>query len=139
MAERILSEETINTFREYLVLEEKNTATVEKYLRDVRAFHLFACQQAVTKERMMAYKKYLIEKGYANLTIVHSILGAPKPPSYTFFKNEFEGEFVLPSFFVLLLLTPIFPLFYVLFLRLLLIFLCSCAKIILIRNWAYIF
>ena len=65
MAERILSEETINTFREYLVLEEKSTATVEKYLRDVRAFHLFAYQQAVTKEWMMAYKKYLIEKGYA--------------------------------------------------------------------------
>ena len=62
MAEGILSEETINTFREYLVLEEKSTATVEKYLRDVRAFHLFACQQAVTKERMMAYKKYLIER-----------------------------------------------------------------------------
>ena len=69
MAERILSEETINTFREYLVLEEKSTATVEKYLRDVRAFHLFACQQAVTKERMMAYKKYLIEKGYAASSI----------------------------------------------------------------------
>ena len=69
MAERILSEETINTFREYLVLEEKSTATVEKYLRDVRAFHLSACQQAVTKERMMAYKKYLIEKGYAASSI----------------------------------------------------------------------
>ena len=69
MAERILSEETINTFREYLVLEEKSTATVEKYLRDVSAFHLFACQQAVTKERMMAYKKYLIEKGYAASSI----------------------------------------------------------------------
>lgn len=69
MAERIISEETINAFREYLVLEEKSTATVEKYLRDVRAFHLFACQQAVTKERMMAYKKYLIEKGYAASSI----------------------------------------------------------------------
>lgn len=69
MAERILSEETINTFREYLVLEEKSTATVEKYLRDVRAFHLFACQRAMTKERMMAYKKYLIEKGYAASSI----------------------------------------------------------------------
>ena len=30
---------------------------------------LFACQQAVTKERMMAYKKYLIEKGYAASSI----------------------------------------------------------------------
>ena len=61
MAERILSEETINAFCEYLVLEEKSTATVEKYLRDVRAFRLFTGQQAVTKERMMAYKKYLME------------------------------------------------------------------------------
>ena len=69
MAERIISEETINAFREYLVLEEKSTATVEKYLRDVRAFHLFAYQQAVTKERMMAYKKFLIEKGYAASSI----------------------------------------------------------------------
>ena len=69
MAERIISEETINAFREYLVLEEKSTATVEKYLRDVRAFHLFAYQQAVTKERMMAYTKFLIEKGYAASSI----------------------------------------------------------------------
>ena len=58
MAERIISEETINAFREYLVLEEKSTATVEKYLRDVRAFRLFTGQQAVTKERMMAYKNF---------------------------------------------------------------------------------
>lgn len=63
MAERILSEETINTFREYLVLEEKSTATVEKYLRDVRAFYLFSDRQAVTKERMMAYKKICWKKG----------------------------------------------------------------------------
>ena len=69
MAERILSEETVFDFHEYLVLEEKSTATVEKYLRDVRAFHLFAYQQAVTKERMMAYKKFLIEKGYAASSI----------------------------------------------------------------------
>ena len=60
-------------------------------------------------------------------------------PSYTFFKNEFEGEFVLPSFFVLLLLTPIFPLFYVLFLRLLLTFLRSRAMLILFRFWICIY
>ena len=48
---------------------KKSTATVEKYLRDVRAFHLFAYQQDVTKERMMAYKKYLIEKEYAASSI----------------------------------------------------------------------
>lgn len=53
MAERILSEETVFDFHEYLVLEEKSTATVEKYLRDVRAFHLFLDGQPVTKEQMI--------------------------------------------------------------------------------------
>lgn len=88
MAERILSEETINTFREYLVLEEKSTATVEKYLRDVRAFHLFACQQAVTKERMMAYKKYLIEKGYA----ASSINSSRKEKGHPFWSDLYYQE-----------------------------------------------
>ena len=52
MAERIISEETINAFREYLVLEEKSTATVEKYLRDVRAFH-FQEREAVGPEQYL--------------------------------------------------------------------------------------
>ena len=38
MKERILIEENILAFYEYLILEEKSTATIEKYLRDVRAF-----------------------------------------------------------------------------------------------------
>ena len=38
---------------------------MEKYLRDARAFHVYAGQQKVTKELMMAYKNSLIEKGYA--------------------------------------------------------------------------
>lgn len=65
MTERILNEENIIAFREYLVLEEKNTATVEKYIRDARAFLRFIGQSAVTKEMMMAYKKSLVEKNYA--------------------------------------------------------------------------
>ena len=46
-------------------MEEKSGATVEKYLRDVRAFSVFAENQAVTKEVVMAYKQHLLEKGYA--------------------------------------------------------------------------
>lgn len=65
MTERILNEENIIAFREYLVLEEKSTATVEKYIRDARAFLRFIGQSAVTKEMMMAYKKSLVEKNYA--------------------------------------------------------------------------
>ena len=65
MSERRLSENCISAFREYLILEEKSGATVEKYLRDVRAFSAFAGEQKVTKEAVMAYKHLLLEKGYA--------------------------------------------------------------------------
>ena len=38
MSERKLTEQKIEAFHQYLIREEKSTATVEKYLRDVRAF-----------------------------------------------------------------------------------------------------
>ena len=75
MSKRLLSDENIYAFREYLILQEKSPATVEKYLRDVRAFSLFAGQQAVTKEQMMAYKKSLVEKGYA-VSSINSMLAS---------------------------------------------------------------
>ena len=48
-----------------MIREEKSAATVEKYLRDVRAFFVFAEQTALTKELVMAYKEQLIVKDYA--------------------------------------------------------------------------
>lgn len=65
MKERMLTKNELDAFEESLVLEEKSRATVEKYLRDVRAFSVFAENQAVTKEVVMAYKQHLMEKGYA--------------------------------------------------------------------------
>lgn len=65
MEERLLTEKKILAFREMLILEEKSKATVEKYVRDVRAFSAFLNGSAVTKETMMAYKQQLLEKGYA--------------------------------------------------------------------------
>lgn len=62
---RILSEAGIYAFHEYLIQEEKSTATVEKYLRDARVFLIFAGQETVTKELVMAYKQSLIDKEYA--------------------------------------------------------------------------
>ena len=38
MSERKLTEQKIEAFHQYLIREEKSTATVEKSLRDVRAF-----------------------------------------------------------------------------------------------------
>lgn len=65
MKKRVITQKTIQLFAEYLIREEKSTATVEKYLRDVRAFFVFVKNKIVTKELALAYKKYLQEKQYA--------------------------------------------------------------------------
>lgn len=65
MKNRILEGKDIEEFRKHLIWEEKSTATMEKYLRDARAFFDFAGQAAVTKDLVMGYKQALIEKNYA--------------------------------------------------------------------------
>lgn len=65
MEKRILTKSNIDAFYEYLLKEEKSAATMEKYLRDVRAFFVFTDHSEVTKELVMDYKRNLIEKGYA--------------------------------------------------------------------------
>ena len=49
MRGRFLTQEIISDFKEYLILEERSRATVEKYIRDVRAFSAFARGAEVTK------------------------------------------------------------------------------------------
>lgn len=81
MADRILTRSEIGGFHAYLIREEKSAATVEKYLRDAAAFLAFVGQSAVTKEAVMAYKKALLERGYAVRSInsmlasLNSLLG----------------------------------------------------------------
>ncbi len=65
MEERKITENQIQSFYQYLIQEEKSTATVEKYLRDARAFAQYVGNEIVTKEVVMAYKKYLQIKEYA--------------------------------------------------------------------------
>lgn len=42
MSVRLLTEKIIAEFKEYLILEERSEATVEKYIRDVKAFAVYA-------------------------------------------------------------------------------------------------
>lgn len=65
MGERIITEEIIQSFHQYLVREEKSTATIEKYLRDVRTFSTYIGSKIVTKELVMDYKQNLQVKEYA--------------------------------------------------------------------------
>jgi len=60
-----LSTKQIKEFGNYLCREEKSTATQEKYLRDVQAFCVYADGKEITKELVIAWKKQLVENGYA--------------------------------------------------------------------------
>lgn len=65
MAGRILSYQHLIAFRENLILEEKSSATIEKYLRDATGFMKFAAGREITKEISLAYKQELQKKKYA--------------------------------------------------------------------------
>ncbi len=60
-----LTSERIREFAKFLCREEKSGGTQEKYLRDVRAFCVYAAGGEITKELMVAWKKHLVEQGYA--------------------------------------------------------------------------
>lgn len=61
MKGRLLTAAEIAEFTEHLVLEERSAATVEKYVRDVRAFAAYTPDGEITKETVIAYKKHLQE------------------------------------------------------------------------------
>ena len=61
---RILTDAHLEQFKQHLITNEKSPHTVEKYIRDARAFAAFAGERAVTKELAVAYKQALTEKRY---------------------------------------------------------------------------
>ena len=65
MKGRILTENQIAAFAVYLKSEEKSENTVEKYIRDVRAFAACIDETEITKETIIAYKNKLISDNYA--------------------------------------------------------------------------
>lgn len=75
MKERMITEERMNLFREYLMQEEKSEATVEKYMRDMRVFGEFAEGEVITKEVVKRFKEHLISTGYA-VSSVNSMLAS---------------------------------------------------------------
>ena len=73
--ENYISESTVQSFYQYLIREEKSTATVEKYLRDARAFLAYIGKKAITKEVVLSYKKHLQDKSYA-IRSINSMLAS---------------------------------------------------------------
>lgn len=61
MNERKITENIILNFENHLSEQEKSPTTIEKYIRDVRAFSAFAGRKTITKETVILYKKHLQE------------------------------------------------------------------------------
>ena len=62
MKGRFLTAAEIAKFKNHLTLEERSAATIEKYIRDVSAFAVYAQEAAITKETVIGYKKHLLER-----------------------------------------------------------------------------
>ena len=74
MKERVLSADILDDFKKYLILQEKSSATVQKYIHDVSAFVNFVNGESITKETVIAYKNHLKEN-YA-VRSVNSVLAS---------------------------------------------------------------
>lgn len=70
-----ITNELVEDFTACLLREERSAGTVEKYLRDVRAFAAWLDGRPVTKEAAAEWKQYLLTEHYAPVTI-NSMLSA---------------------------------------------------------------
>ena len=74
MEKKILDLKIIEEFKKHLILEERSTSTIEKYIRDVKSFADFVNGDEITKETVINYKKYL-QENYA-VRSVNSMLAS---------------------------------------------------------------
>lgn len=69
MKEHFFTDTEIAEFEKYLKSEEREAATIEKYLRELRAFHTWLGDRAVKKETVMEWKDFLQKEGFASVTV----------------------------------------------------------------------
>ena len=69
MEHRLITKQALCAFARRLYREERNESTIEKYLRDVRAFAAWLEGGEVSCEAAAAWKDALVEQGYAPATV----------------------------------------------------------------------
>ncbi len=57
--------ENLNEFKSMLLNEEKSTISIEKYLRDVKAFFTWAGEAELSKELMLQWRKAMCDQNYS--------------------------------------------------------------------------
>ena len=74
MKKRIITNQSKNLFKNYLIENEKATATIEKYMRDIHLFVEYATDKLLDKPLVLEYKTSL-EQTYA-IRSANSMLAA---------------------------------------------------------------
>ena len=81
MKNRQLTQQQIRAYAHHLQMEEKSGATMEKYLRDIRAFICWLDGRDISKELTSEWKAHLVSQDYAPTTVnamlsaLNSLLG----------------------------------------------------------------
>lgn len=74
MKKRIITNQTIKSFEKYLLENEKASATIDKYMRDIRCFAEYVAEHALDKTLVLDYKG-MLEQNYA-IRSANSMLAA---------------------------------------------------------------
>lgn len=73
---RHITQKELEKFREYLYEEEKSSATIQKYMRDVEKLFKYAKGQRLEKKTVIEYKEMLKNSGNYQLSSINSFLAA---------------------------------------------------------------
>ena len=69
MSDYLITTERITAYGVYLRREERAPTTLEKYLRDIRAFAAWLGDSPVSREAVTGWKEYLLAQGRAPVTV----------------------------------------------------------------------
>ena len=83
---KFITDDLIEKFKDFLINEEKASATLEKYMRDIKAFSEWTLGSELDKRKVLDYKEYLIGK-FAPAS-VNSVLSSLN--SFFEFNNWYE-------------------------------------------------
>ena len=83
---KIITDDLIEKYKDFLINEEKASATLEKYMRDIKAFSEWTLGFELDKRKVLDYKEYLIGK-FAPAS-VNSVLSSLN--SFFEFNNWYE-------------------------------------------------
>ncbi len=71
---RVITEQMLEQYENYLYEDEKRPATIKKYIRDVKKLQEYADGEEISKRLLIEYKRDLLEKGTYKERSINSFL-----------------------------------------------------------------